>query len=163
MTGRLAYAYVEFLFALEVMLFVSSALLHVSVIFGARRLCSEYGGMLLGGAVFVGTVVQAFTRRGRWMEQIKSCPEWMWKGALVLGVYGLCLGPLVNVFRPWTLSGSPIGADAVCICILYPVRSTDYLDRSEVVRKAVLSVIFVILSTLLFLAYRAGFLPSPRR
>jgi len=103
------------------------------------------------------------------MDQIKSCPTWMWKAALILGVYGLFILCLQAIFpqgtsisdQALTISGFPLGFDAISFCILYSVLRSGYLDKSEVVRRALHSVIFVALGVTAFLAYRAGYLHHP--
>jgi hypothetical protein len=167
MSVRLAYAYVRLLLVLELLLFTGSLLLHLSVCIGAKRPYAEYGVILFRGMVIVGVPITAFIKDGLgWMGQIKSCPQWMWKAALILGAYGLfilCLQVIVPEGasisdQTLAVSGFPLGFDAIYLCILYSVLSTDYLAKSEVSRRALHSVILITLSVIVFLAYRAGYL-----
>jgi hypothetical protein len=170
MSVRLAYAYVRLLLVLELLLFTGSLLLHLSVCMGARKPYAEYGLMLFRGTVIVGVPATAFIKDGLgWMDQIKSCPQWMWKAALILGVYGLFILCLQVVFpegasiseQTLAVSGFPLGFDAIYLCMLYSVLWPHYLDKSEVSRRALHSVILVTLGIIAFLAYRAGYLRHP--
>jgi hypothetical protein len=170
MTACFAYAYVRLLLALELLLFTASLLLHLSVFVGAKTPYAVYGVMLFRGTVIVGVAVTAFIKDGlTWMDQIKSCPRWMWKGALTLGVYGLLIVCLQMIFpqgpslsdQSLTVSGFPLGFDAIYLCILYSVLWAGYLDKSEVLRRTLHSVILVALGVIGFAAYRAGYLHHP--
>ena len=122
--------------------------------------------MLFRGEVIVGILVIAFVKDGlRWMDQIKSCPKWMWRAALILGVYGLFSSLLPydpSISAPWTMSGLPLGFDAISFCILYSVLGPGYLEKSEVVRRALHSIIMGTLIVIVCLAYRAGYLRQPK-
>jgi hypothetical protein len=63
---------------------------------------------------------------------------------------------------PWAISAAPLGFDAISICILYPVRWTGFLDRSEITNKVLHSVMFLPVIVVMFLAYRTGYLPHHR-
>lgn len=169
MTARLAYAYVRLLWVLEVVLFAASLLLHLSVfITGTTELYAAFGLMLFRATVIVGVPVIGFTK-GRWTDQIKTCPKLMWKCSLILGVYALFLIFLAIIFPQgtslsedaFTLSGVPLGFDAISLCV-YSVLWSGYLEKSEVVRQALYSVAFVGLTVIMFLFYRAGYLHHPR-
>jgi hypothetical protein len=172
MIARLAFVYVRFLLVLEILLFAASLLLHLSVfITGPNEAYAKYGLPLFRGTVIVGVPVAAFIRDGlRWMNQIKTCPKWMWKGALTFGVYALLIACVESIFsqgtslseQPMTVSGFPLGFDAISLCILRSVLWSGYLEKSEVVRRALHSVAFVSLGVIVFLAYRAGYLHHPR-
>jgi len=167
---RLAYAYVRVLFILETMLFTGSLLLQASVIAGGKEAGAEYGPILFRGTIIVGVAATAFIKDGlKWIDQIKSCPPWMWKGALILGVYGLLLLCLPAIFpagpslpdETLTVSGVPLGFDAIYICILCSVLWSAYLDKSEVIKRVQKSIIVVAFGAVAFLPYRAGYLPRP--
>jgi hypothetical protein len=170
MIARLTYIYVRSLLVLEVLLFAASLLLHLSVfILGTNEAYAKYGLPLFRGTVIVGVPVIAFAKDGMWKNQIKSCPKWMWKGALILGVYALLIACVQTIFsqgtsfseQALTVSGFPLGFDAISLCILHSVLWSDYLEKSEVVRRATHSVAFVTLGVIVFLAYRAGYLHHP--
>jgi hypothetical protein len=172
MAVRLAYAYVRLLFALEILLFAASLLLHLSVAIGTKKLYAEYGLILFRGAIIVGLPSIPFIKDSlKWKDQMKSCPEWMWKGALLLGGYAIFITCLQAVFpqgdsfaeQALTISGVPLAFDGIYFCILYSVLRAGYVDKSEVIVRARNSVIFVSLSAIIFLAYRAGYLPHPQR
>ena len=165
MIVRSAYAYVRLLFALELLLLVASLLLHLSVFMGAKEPYLGFGAPLFRAMVVVGLPVFAFIKDSlRWVDQIKSCPEWMWKGALSIGVYGL-LTPFLQALFPqgqslmW--SGFPLGFEAISLCILYSVLWAGYLEQSDVVRRASHSLVIVAVCVIAFLAYRAGYLCRP--
>ena len=127
---------------------------------------------MFSGTVVVGIPVTAFIKDGlNWMGQIKSCPKWMWKAALMLGVYGICLVCLMIILpegpslsdQHLTLSGFPLAFDAIFLCVLSSVLWSGYLEESEVIRRALLSLLFVTVGVAAFLAYRAGYLRHPNR
>jgi len=162
MIFRLARCYVSLLVALELLLLAASLALHVSVFFRGRTTAYDECGLILFRAgVIVGIPTCAFVKDSiRWVQQIKSCPRWMWRGSLVLGVYSV-----LTVFFPQgpsfadrvlTVSGFPLGFEAISICILYSVLSRGYLEREEVIKRALHSVVIGCLVAVLFLAFPAG-------
>lgn len=164
MTARLAHAYVCFLLMLEALLFTTSLLLNLSVYIGAKS--ADYGLMLFRGSVIALLAVTPFVKDGlRWMDQIKSCPKWMSRAALAASVYGL-LTALQVIFphgtsiedEALTISGFPLGFHAISFCILYSDLRSGFLGKSEVARRALLSVIVVTAEVTAVLAYRAGYL-----
>jgi len=167
---RLAYAYVRTLLVLEALLFAVSLLLHLSVfITGPNEAYARFGLPLFRVTVIIGVPVIAFAKDGAWKNQIKSCPKWMWKAALTLGVYAVLIAGVQTIFsegtffeQALTVSGFPLGFDAISLCVLHSVLWSDYLERAEVVRRAMHSVAFVTLGVIVFLAYRAGYLHHPR-
>jgi|SRR5271165_104558 len=169
MIARLAYAYVGLLFLLGTLLFTASLLLHVTLFMvGSPKIYAEYGLMLFRGGVVVEIPVFAFLKDGlRWMDQIKSCPKWMWRTALAIGLYSLLTfffpqdAPLSE--SPLILSGFPLGFEAIALCILYSVLWSGYLEKPVVVRRALHSIIIVAVVVTAILAYRAGYLGHPQR
>ena len=133
MIVRLAYFDVRLFFALESLLVTASLVVHVSLFFmGATPANLKYSSVLFRGAVIVGIPVTAFIKDGvRRIDQIKSCPRWMWKGALILGIYGpltlvlqlVCFGQgsSFEVNPTFMTSGFPLAFEAISICILYAV------------------------------------------
>ncbi len=168
MIAWLAYAYVRLLLVLEILLFVASLLLHMSVLIGAKVPFAEYGLILFRGTVIVAVPVAAFIKDSlRWTEQIKTCPRWIWMTALGLGLYGILTFCALAISAPkgasltdmaLVLSGFPLGFDAISFCILYSVLWRGYLEGPEVVRRALHSVLFVAFGVTMFMAYRAGYL-----
>jgi hypothetical protein len=164
---RLSYAYVRLLMILEMLLFTASLLLHVSVAMGKSQLYEEYGGTLLGAAAIVAIPTSVFiTNSFRWVEQMKTCPKWMWQAALTLGVYALFIAFSVAIFSDadstfgsaFAVSGFPLGLEAIYICILFSALSSGCLNKTEIVRKTGKSLIFVSLGVVVFLVYRAGYI-----
>jgi hypothetical protein len=171
MVVRLAYAYVRFLLVLEALLFTLSLLLHLSVLVGARGPFAELGAMLFRGTFTVGIPVFAFIKDGiRWRDQLKTCPGWMWKAALTLGVYGLVVLCLQAIFpegasfseQALAVSGFPLGFDAIALCIIYSVLWSGYLTKSEVAKGTGKSLLMVLFGLVAFLAYHAGYLRHPK-
>ena len=168
---RLAYAYVRTLLVLETLLFAASVLLHLSVfITGPNQSYTKFGLPLFRATVIVGVPVIAFVRDGLWKNQIKSCPRWMWRGALIVAVYALLITVAQMIFSggasfsedALAVTGFPLGFDVISLCILHSVLWSDYLEKSEIVRRAMHSVALVALGLIVFLAYRAGYLHHPR-
>ena len=172
MNVRLAYAFVRILFMLELLLFAASLLLHLSVfITGPNEFYAKYGLPLFRRSVIVGLPVMGFVKDGKWMAQIKSCPKWMWRAALAIGVYALLTVCLQVIFpqgggalseQAMTVSGFPLGFEAIHLCVLYSVLWCGYLEKSEVIRRALYSAVFVTLTVIAFLAFRAGYLHNPK-
>jgi hypothetical protein len=159
---RLAYSYVRLLFILELLLFIASLSLHVSAMVGARVPSEQYILVLFRGTVLVGVQATAFMKDSvRWVDQIKRCPPWMWKVALTVMVYGLFIACLKVIFpgrdslsdQIETVSVILLGFDAIYLCILYPVLWLDYLDKTEVIKRAIYALIFVSLTGVAFLAH----------
>lgn len=171
MVVRLAYAYVRFLLVLETLLFTLSLLLHLSVLAGARRPFAELGAILFRGTFIVGIPVIAFIKDGlRWRDQLKTCPGWMWKAALTLGMYGLVVLCLQAFFpegasfseQALAISGFPLSFDAIALCIIYSVLWSGYLTKSEVAKRTGKSSLMVLFGVVAFLAYHAGYLRHPK-
>jgi hypothetical protein len=167
---RWAYTYVRILFVLAILLFTGSFLLHVGLIAGWKEASPEYGLFLFYGAIIIGVATTLFVKdRRKWIVQIKSCPEWMWRGALIVGAYGLLVVCFQAIFpagrsisgEAMIVSGFPLGFDAVNICVLYSVLWAAYLDQSEVIERVRNSIIVFTLGAAVFLAYRAGYFPHP--
>jgi hypothetical protein len=170
MALRLAYGYVRLLLALELLLFTGSFLFHVSAFLLGRTVAyDEYGLALFRAAVFVGIPVAAFVKDGLlWVDQIKVCPKWMWKGSLMVGVYGLLtiFFPQADLSLPdriLTVTGFPLGFEAISICILYSVLRRDYLEKEELARRVLYSILSAATIVTAALLYRAGYLHNPRR
>lgn len=169
MITRIAFAYVRVLLALNVMLLASSSLLHVSVLMGAETPYARYGQSLFGAAVFVGISVPAFLKNPlRWVDQIKTCPRWMWRTALGLGLYAMSTFLLQALFPQGSFrddavmfSGVPLAFDAINSCVLFSVLRRGYLEDSQVTESARNSVIFMLIVAAMFLADHAGYLPRP--
>jgi hypothetical protein len=168
---RFAYAYVSLLLVLEALLFISSLLLHLSVLLGTRALFVEFGAALFRGTFIVGIPVIAFIKDSlRWREQVRTCPRWMWKAALMLGVYSLIVLCLQAFFpegasfseQALAVSGFPLGFDAIAFCIIYSVLWSGYLTKSDVAKGAGKSLLMVFLGLIAFLGYRAGYLHHPK-
>src|SRR5271170_6778832 len=145
MVARLAYAYVRLLLALELLLLSGSLLVHLSVAIGTNKLYAAYGLILFRGAVIVGIPTVSFVKDSlKWKDQVKSCPEWMWKGSLMLGVYAIFITCLQAIFpagdsfseQTLTISGVPLAFEAISFCILYSVLRLGYQDKSEVIVRA---------------------------
>lgn len=171
MIVRLAQVYVRTLFMVEVLLFAASLLLHLSVfIVGQTQAYAKFGMPLFRATVIIGIPVTAFVVDGNWLNQIKICPKWMWKGSLTIGIYALLITCVQTVFsegaffeQALAVSGLPLGFDAISICVLNSVRRPDYLKQSEIVRRALHSVVFAALGVIVFLAYHAGYLHHQAR
>jgi len=163
MLGWLACAYVRLLFALELLLLTVSLLLHGAVFFmGATEPYVQYGQVLFRAGIFITSLAFAFVKDGlRWVDQIKSCPKWMWKGSLIAGSYALLI--FFFAHPTLTLSGFSIAFEAISICVLYSVLSKGYLDKAEIVRRSLHSILIAALIVTVVLLYRAGYFHHPER
>jgi hypothetical protein len=169
-TVRFAYAYVSLLLAVESLLFISSLLLHLSVLLGARGLFAESGVFLFRITFIAGISVIAFIKDPPgWTDQLKTCPHWMWKGALTLGLYSLVVLCLQAFFpegvtfseQALAVSGFPLGFDAIAFCIIYSVLWSGHLTQSDVAKGAARSLLMNFLGLVAFISYRAGYLHHP--
>jgi hypothetical protein len=171
MPALLAHVYLRFLLALLSLLSAASLLLHLTALFGAKWPSAAYGLPLFRATIVVGISVAPFIKDSfGWMDQIKSCPAWMWKAAVSLGVYALFVVCLRVVFpdgpsmadQTWVITGFPLGFDAINLCILYSVVRAGYLRESEIVSRARNSALVVAACIMVTPAYRAGYLPHPQ-
>jgi hypothetical protein len=165
MTERLAYAYVRVLFLLELLLFATSLLLHLNVFFkGESSAYATYGAPLFRASVLVCVPAFAFvSSKETWTDQIRSCPKWMWRGSLILGLYTIliaCLQP-ASSGSAMPMSSFPLALEAISLCVLYSVSRSGYLDKPEVVTRTLHSLVFVILTAIVFTAYRSGYFHHP--
>lgn len=169
MVTRIAFLHVRLLLALSAMLFAVSLLLHVSVLMGADEPYARYGLSLFGATVFVAMSLPSFFKDSlRWVDQIKTCPKWMWKTSLGLGLYAMST-PLIQAvfpsgssdnYMPIVFSGAPLAFDAISFCVLFSVLR-GYLGDSQVAKSSRNSVIFIVFVAAIFLAEHAGYLPHP--
>ncbi len=170
MLARMAYSYVRLLLALEVLLFALSLLLHITVlIVGVDGKYELYGRILGGVAIVVGICAFAFINDSlMWMGQIKTCPRWMWRTALALSLYAICIWLVQFLLLHDAPDGSmaivisafPIPLNAISCCVLYPVLRRRVLSDWQVVKRARNSTILFALIAATFLVYRAGYLPG---
>ncbi len=172
MVINLSRAYVRLLFGVELVLFSASLLVHVGTYIEGSSVSPVVAAALFRSAVLTGILVAAFLENGRkWVTQIKSCPGWMWRLALSLGVYSL-LVVLFEVLYPkgasladqrLTISAVPIGLDAISICILYSVLWSRSVSELSIVKGARNSAIGLVLGIAVFCAYQAGYLHHPTK
>lgn len=162
---RIARGYVSVLAALEVPLIGAIALLHLCVIMGVKQPSIEYGAWLFRVSVVLALPAAAFIRdSARWMDQVKSCPAWIWKTALGLALYSAAILLLQMIFsddpsfsdHTLMMSGFPIGFNAMVVCIVYPVLRSNYLEDAELIRRVGASIAMVTVCALTLLAYQAG-------
>jgi hypothetical protein len=168
MFRRLARGWALLLFGVEVILFAASLVLNVSVLMGGKTPFTNYGFSLFRAAVFAGLSVPAFLKDGlKWVNQIKTCPRWMWIATLSIAGYSLiafCLqmmlpaGPsILDQSLAW--AAFPLGLEAISCCILYSVLWSDYLTEAEFKKRAVASLGFMIVVSGIVIAVRTGVLP----
>ena len=160
---RLARWYALSLLMLEMSFLMASVLLHISVMLGTAKLYIEYGLWLFRGTILLAALVTPFVHDNlRCKEQIQKCPDWMWKGALILGIYVLLLVLQMVCFPQGSsledqhllMSGSPLVFDLMAICILYSVLWRGYLETRELIRRFSHSLSILILGGTLLLLYR---------
>jgi hypothetical protein len=171
MIARLTNAYIRLLFALIVLLFVSSLILHVSVLMGREELYARFGAMLFTGTVIVVIPAGLFEKdRDFWENEFKSCPRWLRRTVVVFAAYGfvvLCFQLIVIPNgepiskQAMTVSAVPLSFDSIGLCVLYAVMWSDPLNESELVRRARNSVIAATLEVIVLLAHRGGHLLHP--
>jgi hypothetical protein len=167
MAARIAYGYAYMLLAAGALCFVLSLILHSAVLMGLKAPFATYDVALCGAVVIVGILSSAFLKDGfMWMQQIKSCPKWMWRTALVLGFYTLLFGPFYAAasrsgpfWKHLAVSGVPIGFEAILFCILYSAIRSKYLNEAELAKGAGRSLLMTGFGLAMFLAHRAGYLP----
>jgi hypothetical protein len=165
MIARLARVYVGCLFALELLLFALSLLLHVSVLLGANRPFAEYGKPLLYCA-FV-AAVPAFglpKDRNVWKNEFKDCPIWLRTATLIFAVYGFAVGPVQAMFSSSSfedqrlfVSGVSLFLESMPLCILYSLLWADPLSKPELVRRVRISLILLAVCIVFIAAGHLGY------
>lgn len=164
MITRIAHIYVRVLLVFELLLFGLSLLLHVGEFIVGADGYERYGALLFRAAVFVGLCVPAFIKDSlRWVEQIRTCPKWMWRAALMLWAYAILIAVMQMVgFHPaLVISGFPMAFEAISCCILYSVLRRPIFTDSQLIQRARNSVLFISFIAVMSVAYRAGYLPHP--
>jgi len=173
MITRLARVYVGCLFALELLLFALSLILHVSVLLGVNRLFVQYGKPLLYWA-FV-AAVPAFglpEDRNVWKNEFKACPIWLRTTTLIFSVYGFVVGPVQAMFssnggsfedQRLFVSGVPFFLESMPLCILYSLLWAAPLGEPELVRRVRISLIMLAVCVAFIVAVHLGYLPHPKR
>jgi hypothetical protein len=161
MVVRLAHAYIYLLLVLELLLLIALLVVHASVLMGATELYVEFGK-----ALFIGTVLGAIPtfsyikNAHNWKDEIKYCPKWMWKSALLFQGYGvlvlivhlIALTDGNHLFGPsLSFSALPLGFSAISFCILFVVVRTDALDDSELIKRTRESILFIAICVLSYL------------
>ena len=164
---HIAFAYIKFLFVVELILFAASVCLHVlTMIVGMNAAFQHYGLPLFRGAIVMSIPTVALTKDGMWQDQIRRCPIWMWKSALGIGLYSLFIACVQVIFagnasfseQTLAISGFPLGFEAISLCVIYSVLWSDYLQDTDIVQLATHSALFLILGTIALWAYRGGYL-----
>jgi hypothetical protein len=163
-TVKAAFFYLRVLMMLEVLLFGASLLVHLSVLFGTERLYINCGDVLFRGSVFIGISVVAFANDVRWRQQIKTCPSWMWKGALGLGIYSLIAFVQVILSQhkassdpTFAFSAIPLAFDAIGICVIYSVVAQSVVT-SELIKRTLQSVLVLAALGIMFCLSRTTLL-----
>jgi hypothetical protein len=169
MRAYIAILYVKVLFLSEFILFVLSLVLHSCAIARPERLDEHYEVILFQAVVLLGIVILPFVKDSlRWKDQIKTCPKWMWRSSLVLGLYGLLISCLEVLFSGRSFfdlhlstTGFPLGFEAVGLCILYSVLHRNYLEKSELLKRSLISIGWVFFWTIVIIAHHVGYLQRP--
>ena len=161
MTTTFARAYIWLILILQLLLFVISLFLSVTVFMGMEQL---YGKLMLpifrASVSLNGAIVPFIAYAPRWLTQVRTSPTWMWKLALIVAAYGFSTVFLQAVIplsqgsarEALIYFGFPLGFDAVMLCILYSVLWARYLDDLEINRRVWQSLIVIALFIVLFVA-----------
>lgn len=160
-TIRLARAYVRIILLLVAIHLSTSLVLHLSVWADQTKSYQGYSLILFRYGCVIWLIAGSFVKNSfKWMDQVKSCPTWLWLPALFLGLYPI----LLLSFRKasfgvaLTVSGVVIGFDAISFCVLYPVIRSSYLKESEVVQRTLQSFVIVAICVAGYMAYQYGYL-----
>lgn len=153
MIARAGRVYTEVLMVAEVILLLASIGIHLYVLAGTEAVYEKYQGALGTAVIVIGGPSFAFKRKGVGLiAQIRGCPQWMWKSAVAIAAYGfltlltLVIFPTRGSFTSSLVgSGFPLGFEAIPICILYSALWRLRLDEPELIRKAGISFLFIIL------------------
>ncbi len=163
--ARLAYAYAFLLLTLDVLLIACSLWLNVIVFVGVNGPYMNYS-VIFRAQAFVSFLSMAFVRDSDWVRQLKSCPAWIWKTGFALGVYCLTLFPLLIIApggRPlidpaFPFAAYPLAFGVISFCVLYSVLWRAYLDKRELAKRFVASLLMLAFMISTQLAYDAGYL-----
>jgi len=151
MIARAGRIYIQGLIATEVLLLWATIAIHLGVLCGGIALYDKYHEILGAAVIVVSGSSFAFKRKGvGLMTQIRTCPQWMWKSALVIASYGILTSVTLVIFPPNNVfassfvgSGFPLGFEAIPLCILYSALRHSRNDGSELIRSTVVSLLFI--------------------
>jgi hypothetical protein len=160
---RIAIGYAWLLFSLEAMLLFFTLLLHVGVLLGFEDPYRKMQNALYIAMLTLFVPIAAFVGESwKWLQQVKTCPDWMWKLALILAGYGIfafCLQMFLFANGPnpqdqtLATSGFILGFEAISACIMFSSLRTEKIEISEFMRRSRNSVLFIA-ACLLFLIVR---------
>ena len=167
MIERFFAVYVRTLFVIEVLLFASSLLLHVAeLVWVNKPIRFEHCSVMLFAATWMmGFAITPFRKRSNWewVNEIKQCPEWMWKGALGFGIYTFVVAgtALLNGARPGseTISAFLIAFNAISGCLIYSTICSEPTEKFTLIRQTRNSLIGVSVAAIFLVALNAGYLP----
>jgi sterol desaturase/sphingolipid hydroxylase (fatty acid hydroxylase superfamily) len=169
MITRFACVYVRCLFAFEMLLFVMSLLLYVSVLFGSNRLVAEYGKPLLYCAFVVS--VPAFSlakEKNVRKNEFNSCPRWLRMATLIFMIIGIVVAPVQAMFsssgdsfeeQPLFISGVPFFLESMSLCILYSLLWAGPVSAPQLVKRVRISIIALAVCLAFIVADHLGYLP----
>lgn len=153
MFDRVARAYIQVLLTAETMLLMASVAGHLLVLTGRGTLYEKYLGALGTAVIVLGGPTLPFRKKPVGLiMQIKSCPQWMWKSAAALAIYGimtlipLLISPTSGLFTSSLVSSAfPFGFEAIPICILYSALWRFRLGGPDLMNSTLISIMFMIL------------------
>ena len=170
MAVRLARSYGIIVFVCNLLVVSCALVLHLGLLMVRTSVSTGLVGLVFQSSVLAGIAATAFMKNGlKWKEQIKTCPQWMWRPALGLGLYALFICCLELIFPPGpafddralTLSAFPMAGAAISSCVVYSALRSTYVERRELPKMAGISLGLLAFMGLLYLIHRGGFwLPS---
>ena len=156
----LARFYVISIFLLELLLLGAAVTVHIAVWLGKNQIREPLlvGGLLAGFAT-------GFLAKDQniWKNEFKSCPSWMRRAVIVLGLYGLviaffeivALPSLRDPERMLAVSAMVLAFNALFLCIPYSVLWANPLQGAELVKKSLMSFVALVLGGVVILV-RSG-------
>jgi hypothetical protein len=167
MTVRFVSIYVRVLFAAEVLLFALSLALHAAtVVWDDKRVFTQICPLLFGGTWVIGAAITPFRNRSNWewVQEIKLCPGWMWKGALGFGAYLFIVFATVLVNGqppgPETISAFLIAFNAAGTCLIYSAILSTPITPANLAKRARNSIMIATLCGIIFAFIFTGHLRS---
>ncbi len=164
----IAFLYVRFVLALQLLLILSSGFVHLCVAAGTTELFDQLGKPLLWGAFL--TLVPALglaKERNVWRNEFRRCPKWLRVAEMTVMVYGFLVIPIAMVFavggarEPELLfeSAAPFILGSMTLCIPYFLIRPGSVSASELnerVRRSLgasaICIAFVVAARLGYLA-----------
>jgi hypothetical protein len=173
MMVKLARTYVVLVFAVEVLLFAATLLLHVNSWLQTGKTYTEFAEELFV-VCFVAALGTAFLAADKdgLKRQFKSCPRWMRSVVVGLLVYAPIVAASSRLLLHnsesgleslFTIAAIMLALEALSLSVLYAVLWTDCVQNQELVERSRNSFIAIVGLIAYLLARHAGYFAPQHR